>query len=321
MKKVFFITLILTLVLCEVDAQNINKRNFQFGVITPLGTNGVQSHRTINTVSVNLIGGYSYGNKAIELSPLYNIDIHLAKGLQLSGMINYSGNSYNAVQFAGLINIVKDGTVPLQLSGVVNVAKYVNGLQFATLVNIAKKNRGVQFALFNYAEESDGISFGLVNIVKRGGKHEFEISFSEAINTVVSFKLGTDKFYTIFSGGVSYINSPVEYAAGLGMGTHIEWRKGWGNQIEAMGYSLSEQGSLKNNGINMLTQLKLTISKQFAPHFKVFAGPTINMTISDYVNPETGAIGSSLAPWSMWKTDRGRTRLNGWIGLTAGIRL
>lgn len=320
MKKVFVLTLLLSVILCEVYAQNINERNFQFGLITPLGTNGVQSHRTINKVSVNLLGGYSYGNRAVELSTLYNINTHLTKGLQLSGMINYSGHSYNAAQFAGLINIAKDGTTPFQFSGVINIAKEVNGLQFGTLVNIANKNRGVQFALFNYAEESDGVSIGLINIVKNGGKQEFEVSFSEALNTSVSFKLGTDKFYTIFSGGINYINSPVEYAVGLGFGTHIDWKKGWGNQIEAIGYSLTENGSFDTKGINMLTQLKFTVSKEFAPHFKVFAGPVVNMTISDYVNPETGVVGSSLSPWSMWKNDNGSTRLNGWIGFTAGVR-
>lgn len=301
-------------------AQDNQERDFQLSFITPLGTNGMQSHLTTNKVSVNLLGGYSYGNTIFEFGGIYNVNSFLTKGLQFAGVANYSGYTEKAVQFAGVTNIAAGGSTPFQLAGIANVANEVTGLQLSGIVNVAKRVKGVQFALFNYAEESDGVSVGLINIVKNGGKHEFEVSFSEALNTAVSFKLGTDKFYTIFSGGVNYINKPVEYAAGLGFGTHIDWKKGWGNQIEVMGYTLTEQGSFKNEELNMLTQLKFTVSKEFAPHFKAFAGPVVNMTISDCFNPETGVKGSSLSPWSMWKNDSESTRLNGWIGFSAGVR-
>jgi transposase len=55
-------------------------------------------------------------------------------------------------------------------------------------------------------------SIGLINIAKHRGKYEFEVSFSESINTAISFKIGTDKFYTIFSGGINYFLSTIEYA-------------------------------------------------------------------------------------------------------------
>lgn len=320
MKKIFLSIAILCITVTGVFGQSQKERAVQLSLLSPLGTNGVESHMIINKVSLNILGGYSFGNTVFEFGGLYNVNTHQTKGFQFAGIVNYSGNTEKAAQFAGMTNIAASGTTPFQFAGIANVADEVTGLQFSGLVNVAKRVKGVQFGLFNYAEESDGISIGLINIVKKGGKQEFEVSFSEAINTAVSFKLGTDRFYTIFSAGMNYINCPVEYAVGLGLGTHIDWKKGWGNQIEAMGYSLSEQGSLKNDGINMLTQLKLTLSKEFASHFKVFAGPTINMTISDYVNPETGVIGSSLSPWSMWKNDSGSTRLNGWIGFTAGVR-
>ncbi len=221
-----------------------------------------------------------------------------------------------------MINIAKDGNIPFQFAGIINIAKVITGLQFATLVNTARKNSGVQFALFNYAEESDGVSIGLINIIKKGGKQELEVSFSEALNAAVNFKLGTDKLYTIFSAGINYINTQqLEHAVGIGFGTHIDWRHGWGNQIEAVGYSLTEKASFDLGGINMLAQLKLTVSKQILPHFKVFIGPVINMTISDYVNSETGALGSCLSYLSMWENNSDKMRLNGWIGFTAGIRL
>lgn len=319
MKKIILSVAVICLSAISVVAQEVRERDFQVSFISPFGTNGTQSHLTTNKVSFNILGGYSYGNTAFEFGSLYNVNTNLTKGFQFAGIANYSGNTQNAAQFAGITNIAASGSTPFQFAGIANVADEVTGLQFAGIANVAKKVRGVQFGLFNYADESDGVSIGLINIVKNGGKQEFEIAFSEALNTAVSFKLGTDKFYTIFSGGINYINGPVEYAAGLGFGTHINWKKGWGNQIEAIGYALTEQGEFQK-GVNMLTQLKFTVSKELAPHFKVFAGPVLNLTISDYVNPETGAISSSLSPWSMWKSSNGNTQLNSWVGFTAGVR-
>lgn len=44
------------------------------------------------------------------------------------------------------------------------------------------------------------------------------------------------------------------------------------------------------------------------------------MTISDYVNPETGKIGTLLAPYTIWEQASGKTNMKGWIGFTAGVR-
>lgn len=331
-------------------AQKETTKNFQLSLITPMGTNGTQSQSITNKVSLNLLGGYSYGNTILELGGLYNINTHLTKGTQFAGITNYSGKAESAAQFAGITNIAKSGTVAaqfggianvatevqgvqfggvmnlakevtgLQFSGVTNIAETVNGLQFSGVLSIAKKVQGVQFGLINIAGESDGVSLGLINIVKKNGKQEFEVAFSEALNTAVSFKLGTDKFYTIFSGGINYLDKPLQYAAGMGFGSQLNWKKGWSNQIEVMGYALTENKSFDLDGINMLTQIKLPVSYQFAKRFKVFAGPTLNMTISQYVNPETGALGSSLSPYSIWKNESNKTRLNSWIGFSAGVR-
>ncbi len=312
-----------------------NERDFQISFISPFGTNGVQSHLITNKFSLNILGGYSAGNRVLELGSLYNVNTHFTSGVQAAGIVNYSGNSKKAAQFAGVINIATDGSSSFQAAAVANAAKELDGMQAAAVANVAKEVDGVQAsAVVNIADEVDGVQLGLINIagsyergvpigliniVKENGKQEFELSFSEAINTAVSFRLGTDHFYTIFSAGVNYIEQPVNYAVGLGLGTHIDWKRGWGNQIEAMGYALSEDGSY-DTGLNMLTQLKFTLSKDITRRFKLFAGPVLNMTISNYVNPETGQLGSSLAPWSMWKNNSSKTHLNAWVGFTAGFR-
>lgn len=365
MKKSIFSLFFFSFSVFSLFALNETTKNFQLSLITPLGTNGTQSHSIINKASLNILGGYSYGNTIFEFGGLYNINTHLTKGVQFAGLTNYSGQTENAIQIAGIANLSKSGTVTTQFSGVVNyaaiihgtqisgvagitnkingaqiggifnitkkitgvqiagvtnIASDVTGFQLAGILNMAKKIKGVQLGLINFAEESDGVSLGLINIIKKNGKQEFEVAFSEALNTSVSFKLGTNKFYTIFSGGINYSDKPLQYAAGLGLGSQINWKKGWCNQIEVMGYALTENKSFKLDGINMLTQIKLPVSYNFTQRFNIFAGPTLNMTISEYLNPENGILGSSLSPYSIWKNKSDKIRLNGWIGFSAGVR-
>ncbi len=337
MKKLILTFAALSLAVMSASAQKTtnNERDFQISFISPFGTNGTQSHLITNKYSINILGGYSAGNRVLELGSLYNVNAKFTSGVQAAGIVNYTGKSDEAVQFAGIANVAKSGDASfqaagianithevdgVQTAGIANVAHEVEGVQAAGIVNIADKVEGVQLGLINIAGSYDsGVPVGLINIVKEGGKQEFEVSFSEAINTTVSFKLGTEHLYTIFSVGANYINQPVNYAAGIGFGTHIDWEDGWANQIEIMGYALTEEGSFDTQ-LNMLTQLKFTFSKDISKRFKVFAGPVFNMTISDYFNLDTGKLGSSLAPWSLWKNDSDRTRLNAWVGFTAGIR-
>lgn len=364
MKTLILSVITLYAIALSATAQNSDTRVFQLSFISPFGTNGLHSHLITNSVSFNLLGGYSYGNTAFEFGGLYNVNIHLTKGIQFAGIANYTGQSHRAVHLAGVINIATKGTVAAQLggvanitkgasaqiggvinmadsvkgtqiAGVINTAKQVKGTQIAGVANIASQGsvgtqigtifnsaqriRGTQIGLINNADSCDGVQIGLINIVKYHGKHEFELSFSEALNTAVSFKLGSNKLYTIFSVGINYLNEPVQYAYGVGLGTHQNWGRMWGSQIEIAGYQLSEDGEFQG-GLNLLGQLKLTASKQIANHCSLFLGPVLNMTLSDYVHPKTGKIGTSLAPYTVWEQTNGKTNMKAWIGFTAGLR-
>lgn len=144
--------------------------------------------------------------------------------------------------------------------------------------------------------------------------------FVNAINTLLSFRLGTDRFYTIFSGGINYFLSPLEYAVGLGFGTSIGWKKHWSNQIEiqAFGVSVGQKLSSKAGTANSLIQLRLPVCKEFARHFKIFVGPTVNLALQS--NDAEGNALPSLAPWTMWSGQCGSMRAEGWVGLSAGLR-
>lgn len=300
------------------SAAETARRDFQISLVSPLGTNGILSNLTTNNVSLNIIGGYSYANEIFELGGVYNVNIDHVSGVQLSGIVNYSRSSLRALQLAGITNIVRSGDITLQIAGITNISDRVRGLQLSGIVNVAKCVSGVQIGLINYCDTCHGVPIGLFNIVRRGGKQEFELAVSDALNVSGSFKLGVDKLYTIFSGGVNFLNDKTEYGLGLGFGTQIGWKNGWGNQIEILGYSITEGGNFQR-GVNMLSQLKINVSKKLRKHLKVFAGPVLNMTVSDYVNPDTGITGCSICPYSLFDHKTDEIAINGWIGFNAGV--
>lgn len=308
--------LLLILVPINIFAHE-NERFFQFGFIPPISSNGMNSAKTINAISVNLIGGYSAGNKIFELGGAWNASRDYTKGIQIAGLLNYSGNSDNSVQISGLGNIATSGKSPLQIGGLFNVADRVNGVQLSGLVNVAKKVKGVQIGLINYMEDGgDGVSIGLINVAKRGGKYEFEVSFSEAMNTMFSFRIGTDRFYTIFSGGINYFFSSLEYAIGLGFGTSIDWRKNWSNQFEIQAFAISHEKEITNNSTNNIIQMRFPFCKEFGKHFKLFAGPTLNIGLQEAEIAES----ARLSQWAMWSSKWNGLDISGWIGLSAGLR-
>ena len=311
--------LLLSLTPADLAAEG-KERFFHFGLFPPISSNGLGSGKTVNSISVNLIGGYNAGTRIFELGSVWNASKEFTAGVQIAGLLNYSGHSRNSVQISGMANIAASGDSPFQLAGLLNVGENVTGLQLSALVNVARTVKGVQFGLVNYMEDGEhGVSIGLINIARRGGKYEFEISVSDAVNTALSFRMGTDRFYTIFSGGVNYFFSDPEYAAGLGFGTDIKWGQGrWSNQVEIQAFGISHDRKFTGDSVNSIIQLRLPVCVTIAKHFKVFAGPAVNLALRS-----TGTDGDafrSLAPWTMWKAELGKLQAVSWIGFSAGLR-
>lgn len=296
---------------------DFSERFFQFGLFPPVSSNGAGPGRTVNSVSINLVGGYNAGTRIFEIGSVWNASKEFTQGLQLAGMLNYSGHSCNSVQIGGMANVAASGSSPLQLAGLLNVGDEVGGVQLSALVNVARSLRGVQIGLVNYVEDGEeGVSVGLVNIVRRGGKYEFELSFSDAVNTLLSFRLGTDRFYTIFSGGCNYLFAAAGYAVGLGFGTSIVRKGAWSSQIEVQALGISRGKEFPGGSVNSIIQLRLPVCREISRHLKLFAGPAFNLGLQD---PAMAAAGE-LAPWTLWKAQRGGILAEGWIGLAAGVR-
>lgn len=149
------------------DADESDAKTIQFSLVYPIGTNGQQSHRVANDISLNLIAGYNGAVNSVEVGGIYNITRKYVRGLQLSGFGNAVGGEVRGVQLAGFINTNKGFTQGAQLAGFVNLSGgHVSGAELAGFFNLAESNKGLQIAGFgNLNKAIQGVqSAGFINI-------------------------------------------------------------------------------------------------------------------------------------------------------------
>ncbi len=122
---------------------------FHLSLITPLGTNGMQSWNTTNLISLNLIAGYSGGLKGVEFGGFANALKGDMNGIQIAGFCNNTFGVANGIEMAGFWNLNKGIVNGLMLSGFANVAlDTVVGFQGSGYVNYAHGASGSQLSGF-----------------------------------------------------------------------------------------------------------------------------------------------------------------------------
>lgn len=138
----------------------------QISLLPKLGTNRGMSGHVVNDFSLNLLAGYSLGNRVLEVATIGNITRRYLSGLQVAGVFNELRGSSEGVQVAGLWNRVGDTLRGAQVAGVFNFARRTPkmAIQVAPLINYVEKGQvPVQVAgLANFADTLRGIQVGAV---------------------------------------------------------------------------------------------------------------------------------------------------------------
>ena len=336
-----------------VETNIKEKRAVQVTFVYPLGTDGKNSSNNEYITSFNIIGGITGKITGFELASIFNINKYSSEGVQIAGVVNHTGTPGNNeqsrnIQIAGVSNYTQNGTsiqiggvsniadnAPTQISGVINMSKKSH-VQIAGVINMADtvntqisgvvnmanssscqlstvnitKKGGFQLGVVNVRDTADGVSLGVINIVKKGGLMEGEISGSEIIHTAASFRSGTQKLYSILSIGHNF--SDEFFVIGFGLGTEVTLKDKWRLNIEGIHYQLYDK-NFKQDNYGGISQIRPTINYKFAERFKVYAGPTLNLSI---VNKDF----EFNAPYSIWNTTAKDMNLDAWVGFTAGIR-
>lgn len=107
-----------------INMENISDtmyRASQFGLLPFVGTNGKLSGNVINDFSLNVLGGYSLGNRRFELAGLFNATGGNVEGVQIAGLLNGVAGVQRGVQLAGIANGSLDSVKGVQLAGLANI--------------------------------------------------------------------------------------------------------------------------------------------------------------------------------------------------------
>lgn len=146
------------------NLQFIENKHFQVSVIPGISTNKLMSGNVQNNVSLNVLGGYSYSLKGIEVGGMLNIIRKDMLGVQIGGLVNITGEAVKGVQFAGLFNNSRGSVSGVQAAGFSNLTlDSIQGVQLSGFSNISMKNvEGGQVSGFNNLaiENVKGVQIG-----------------------------------------------------------------------------------------------------------------------------------------------------------------
>jgi hypothetical protein len=255
-----------------------------------------------------LIGFFNValGNHRIAQLGFVNWNTGDFNGFQVS-FVNIAGGNFNGFQ-TGFANTNAGETKGFQ-TGFVNTntgettgfqAGFVNtnigettGFQ-AGFVNIAVKGiKGLQFGFVNYADSIEGIPVGFLSIVRKGGYHAVEYSFSEFHPVTVGLKLGVEKFYTnIFAAFNPAENVQERFAGGLGFGSILNFNKFFffNPELNVLVNVYRETSPLSFYGL--FTSLTPFFGLNLG-NFSITAGPSLTY-VHNYNSLEYPLIGSDI---------------------------
>ena len=259
--------------------------------------------------------------------------------IQAAGIFNSTNESY--CQLAGIAN--QANTVDFQASGIANIANttdcQIAGIaniaqeskcQIAGVVNITKKGR-FQLGVINIRDTADGVSLGLINIVKKGGIMEFGIEAGEFVHTAATFRSGTQRLYSILSIGCNYTEGHYWasnngfFTTGYGLGTSFNLIGNLGLNLELTYnscYKMWEWGRTYSE-YSGFTKFSPMLNYRFAKHFKIYAGPSLNIRVrrdNGILNDFYYTHPSIDIPYSMYSRLYSHSRLDMWIGVVGGIK-
>ncbi|MFM7022286.1 MAG: hypothetical protein ACKOXB_04855 [Flavobacteriales bacterium] len=344
----FVCNLFLAANLFAQDSTKLKNTYFQLTLIPPLGTNGWESFKTTNNVSVNIFAGVSGGLNGVEaggfsniilhdvkgvqgagfanvtLNNLYgcqgsgfaNVNLGEAKGAQLAGFVNYNQKKFIGVQGSGFANLALKNFKGAQLAGFANIVKdSLQGVQVSGYFNYAKYVKGAQIGFINVADSVDGISLAFLSIVKKG-LHQLEISADELFYTNLAVRTGTSRFYNVFGLGFGTSNKDFLWNYSYGIGTSLKVNDKWNGDVLLSAQHISKNGF--HFGASELYKLYIGAEYRIAKKFTLAAGPTFNLLLTDNLLTDDYA---SIAPYSMMNYNTSSDfNLKAWVGGRVALR-
>lgn len=253
----------------------------------------------------------------VQIAGFNNILNGKMDGVQLSGFNNFTTQNVDGAQVTGFLNIALKDVKVMQLAGFMNYSRGTNkGVQVAGFLNVADTMKGFQLAVINVSDTSSGVSLGLFNHVKNGFR-AIEVSANEVLPVNLTYKTGTYKLYNIFTTGIS-LSGTNPWGAGAGLGTMFRNEKKFSMALELIASQINET-EVWDPELNLLNKLGFTFNYNFAKHFSIKAGPTLNVHVSSLKDPDTGEFISNIAVNPFYEGGSDVTRVQMWLGGSVGV--
>jgi len=337
MKKLKLMSILLLLISMNVAAQetdSLKTRKAQVTFAYPIGSSGISSIKYANNFSLNILYGLNGGVNGTEIGSIFNYNKGIVKGFQLSGVANINTGFSNGFLLTGVTNICLDSTSGQFIAGVLNYsAQNGKGFQLST-INIASNTfTGFQLGVFNYAKNIKGVQLGVFNFLNdslealpigvfsivRNGYYEFELAGGEAIYSNLNYKMGVEKFYTVFKTGYTlFKNSPV-YSFGMGFGGNISIAAKQKISIDISYNQIVYNSNWESNGYNNLNKADINYKYTISDKFSLLVGPSLNVYITN--EKVDGDYGTLNIPYTLYANEGAGSKIFMWIGLNAGFAL
>jgi hypothetical protein len=336
MKKLNIVSILLFLISINLVAQenhSLKNRKAQVTFAYPIGSSGMSSMEYSNNFSFNILYGLNGGVNGVEIGSILNYNKSEVKGFQLSGVLNINTGYSKGFLLSGVSNICNDSATGVLVSGVLNYSvQNSKGFQLSTTNFAANEFKGFQLGVFNYAKTLKGVQLGVFNFINDGekalpigifsivknGHYELELTGGEVIYSNLNYKMGVDRFYTIYKAGLSsYNNNPV-YSYGLGFGGNLSIAENHKLSIDLSANSITYNNNW-NRELNLLNKIDLNYKFFISQKLSLLIGPSLNV----YVTKEKvdGQFGTLNVPYSMYTNEWSSGKLFMWFGLNAGLSL
>ena len=309
----------------------LKTRKAQITFAYPIGSNGMNSLEYSNNFSFNILYGLNGGVNGIEIGSILNYNKGEVKEFQLSGISNINTGNSKGFLLSGVSNICLDSTFGLFVSGVLNYSNQNSkGLQLATINVAANEFSGFQLGVLNYAKTLKGIQLGVINYLNDGGEglpigifsivrnghFEFELTVGEVIYSNLNYKMGVEKFYSIFKAGYSSYQNNSVYSYGMGFGGNISISEKQKISLDLSGNSIVYNNKWDGN-LNLLNKADLNYKYRFTEKLSLLIGPSFNVYITqEKVDDEFRTLN---IPYTIYTNEWISGKLFVWIGFNAGL--
>lgn len=232
----------------RIQSINLNKffvdMPFQGSIVPGLSSQGKMASQMVNTLSMNMVGGYTAGVNGVEIGTVFNIVKQDAKYVQAAGVVNIVGDNVVGVQAAGIHNNVLDSMTGVQAAGISNLTRRsATGIQASGIYNLAGgKLTGLQMSgmINNSIDTVLGLqAAGIVNMsVKDVTGGQVAGVLNTSIKTVTGIQAAGVLNVAIKDiKGAQYAGT-ANFAAGEVRGVQIASLLNYGTRVKGMQFGL-----------------------------------------------------------------------------------